>query len=96
MEVRLERIESHIELAISDTGQGIEADFLPHVFDRFQQSDSSSTRRHGGLGLGLSIVRQLVELHGGTVTALSPGPGEGATFKVILPLMSVHHDSKQT
>ena len=91
VEVRLERVESHIELAISDTGQGIEAEFLPYVFDRFQQSDSSSTRRHGGLGLGLSIVRQLVELHGGTVTALSSGPGEGTTFKVILPLMSVHH-----
>jgi PAS domain S-box-containing protein len=91
VEVRLGRIESHVELAISDTGQGIEPEFLPHVFDRFLQSDSSSTRRHGGLGLGLSIVRQLVELHGGSVTALSPGAGEGTTFKVILPLMSVHH-----
>ena len=91
VEVRLERIESHVELAISDTGQGIEPEFLPHVFDRFLQSDSSSTRRHGGLGLGLSIVRQLVELHGGSVTALSPGAGQGTTFKVILPLMSVHH-----
>ena len=90
--LRLERIESHVELTISDTGQGIEAEFLPYVFDRFQQSDSSSTRRHGGLGLGLSIVKQLVELHGGTVTAVSPGAGEGSTFKVILPLMSVHHD----
>ena len=95
VEVRLERIESHVELAISDTGQGIEPEFLPHVFDRFPQSDSSSTRRHGGLGLGLSIVRQLVELHGGTVTAVSPGEGEGTTFKVILPLMSVHHDSER-
>lgn len=91
VDVRLERIESHLELVISDTGQGIEAEFLPHVFDRFLQSDSSSTRRHGGLGLGLSIVRQLVELHGGTVTALSQGAGQGATFKVTLPLMSVHH-----
>ncbi|MGI8917392.1 MAG: ATP-binding response regulator [Pyrinomonadaceae bacterium] len=91
VDVRLERIASHLELAISDTGQGIEAAFLPHVFDRFLQSDSSSTRRHGGLGLGLSIVRQLVELHGGTVTALSQGAGQGATFKVTLPLMSVHH-----
>lgn len=91
VEVRLDRVESHVELAISDTGPGIEPGFLPHVFDRFLQSDSSSTRRHSGLGLGLSIVRQLVELHGGTVTALSPGAGEGATFKVILPLMSVHH-----
>jgi CheY-like chemotaxis protein len=65
---------------------------MPHVFDSFSQSDSSSTRRHGGLGLGLSIVRQLVELHGGTVTATSPGTGEGATFKVKLPLPSVHHE----
>ena len=91
VEVRLERIRSHLELLINDTGEGIEPEFLPHVFDRFLQSDSSSTRRHGGLGLGLSIVRQLVELHGGTVTALSRGLGQGATFKVILPLISVHH-----
>lgn len=91
VEVRLERIESHLELVVKDTGEGIEPAFLPHVFDRFLQSDSSSTRRHGGLGLGLSIVRQLVELHGGSVTALSQGAGQGATFRVILPLMSVHH-----
>jgi PAS domain S-box-containing protein len=91
VEVRLERIASHVELTIKDTGQGIDAEFLLHVFDRFRQSDSSSTRRHGGLGLGLSIVRQLVELHGGTVEAESPGEGAGTTFKVILPLMSVHH-----
>ena len=91
VEVRLERIESHLELVISDEGQGIEPGFLPHVFDRFLQSDSSSTRRHGGLGLGLSIVRQLVELHGGTVTARSQGAGQGSTFTVTLPLMSVHH-----
>jgi CheY-like chemotaxis protein len=90
--VRLERIDSHVELAVSDTGQGIDPELLPHVFDRFRQSDSSSTRRHGGLGLGLSIVRQLVELHGGTVTATSPGAGRGTTFKIILPLLSVHHE----
>jgi CheY-like chemotaxis protein len=90
VEVRLERIASHVELTVSDTGQGIGPELLPHVFDRFRQSDSSSTRRHGGLGLGLSIVRQLVELHGGAVTAESPGAGEGTTFKVVLPLMSVH------
>ena len=92
VQVRLERIDSHVELVISDTGQGIDPELLPHVFDRFRQSDSSSTRRHGGLGLGLAIVRQLVELHGGTVTAESPGAGEGTNFRVILPLMSVHHE----
>ena len=90
--MRLERITSHVEITINDTGQGIDPELLPHVFDRFRQSDSSSTRRHGGLGLGLAIVRQLVELHGGMVKAESPGEGEGATFKVILPLMSVHHE----
>jgi PAS domain S-box-containing protein len=90
--VRLEHIASHVEITIDDTGQGIAAELLPHVFDRFRQSDSSSTRRHSGLGLGLSIVRQLVELHGGTVTAESSGTGEGATFKVKLPRMSVHHE----
>jgi PAS domain S-box-containing protein len=92
VEVRLEHIESHVEITITDTGQGIEPELLPHVFDRFRQSDSSSTRRHGGLGLGLAIVRQLVELHGGTVKVESPGVGEGATFKVILPLLSVHQE----
>jgi CheY-like chemotaxis protein len=90
--VRLERVASHVEVTVKDTGQGIGPKFLPHVFDRFRQSDSSSTRRHGGLGLGLAIVRQLVELHGGTVTATSPGAGEGTTFKVILPPMSVHRE----
>jgi PAS domain S-box-containing protein len=92
VEVRLERIESHVEITVSDTGQGIDTELLPHVFDRFRQSDSSSTRRHGGLGLGLAIVRQLVELHGGMVTVMSPGEGAGTTFKVILPLLSVHHE----
>ena len=92
VEVGLEHTNCHVEVTISDTGQGIAPEFLPHVFERFSQSDSSSTRRHGGLGLGLSIVRQLVELHGGTVTATSPGVGEGTTFKVIFPLMSVSHE----
>jgi PAS domain S-box-containing protein len=73
-------------LAVSDTGQGIRPDFLPHVFERFRQADATATRAHGGLGLGLAIVRHLVELHGGTVAASSPGEGKGATFTVQLPL----------
>jgi PAS domain S-box-containing protein len=92
VEVRLERSDSQVEITISDTGQGIDPELLLHVFDRFRQSDSSSRRRHGGLGLGLSIVRQLVELHGGTVTAESPGAGAGTTFKIMLPVTSVPQD----
>jgi CheY-like chemotaxis protein len=71
---------------VSDTGQGIEPGFLPHVFEPFRQADGSTTRRHGGLGLGLAIVRQIVHAHGGTIEALSDGPGKGATFKVLLPI----------
>ena len=78
---------SYAQLTVSDTGQGIRTDFLPYVFDTFRQSDGSSKRNFGGLGLGLAIVRHLVELHGGTVTAASPGEGQGATFTVRLPLM---------
>jgi PAS domain S-box-containing protein len=92
VQVWFERIESHVELTISDTGQGIAPEFLSHVFERFRQADSSNTRRQGGLGIGLSIVRQLVELHGGTVAATSPGEGMGTTFKVIFPLLSVAHE----
>ncbi|HZH33099.1 MAG TPA: ATP-binding protein [Pyrinomonadaceae bacterium] len=87
VQVRLERVDSHVEIIVSDTGKGIGAEFLPHVFDRFRQADGTSTRRHGGLGLGLSIVRQLVELHGGTVGVESDGEGRGATFYVQLPLL---------
>ena len=72
---------------MSDTGQGISAKFLPHVFERFVQEDASSKRKHGGLGIGLAIVRQLVELHGGHVTAESEGEGKGSTFRVLLPIM---------
>jgi signal transduction histidine kinase len=86
VEVRLGRTEGQVELVVKDSGIGIAPDVLPHVFDHFRQADQSSTRHHGGLGLGLTIVRQLVELHGGTVTAESTGLGAGATFAVRLPL----------
>lgn len=89
VQVCLQRINSHVEIIVADTGQGISAEFLPYVFERFRQADSSITRSLGGLGLGLAIVRQLVELHGGTVHAESPGEGQGATFTVKLPLMAV-------
>ncbi len=74
-----------MELVVSDTGQGIDRAFLPHVFDRFRQGDAGTTRQHGGLGLGTAIVRHLVELHGGTITAESDGVGRGATFRIVLP-----------
>ena len=90
--VLLERVNSHVEITVSDTGEGIAPEFLPHVFDRFRQADAATTRRHGGLGLGLSIVKQLAELHGGTVRAKSPGVGKGATFMVMLPLMALKED----
>jgi len=83
--IALHRIPGQIQLAVTDTGQGIAADFLPHVFERFRQGDSTNTRRHTGLGLGLAIVKHLVELHGGTVAAFSAGEGRGATFTVSLP-----------
>jgi PAS domain S-box-containing protein len=86
IQVALERVNSHMEIVVSDSGEGIKPDFLPLVFDRFRQADASTTRRHGGLGIGLSIVKQLVELHGGTVRAKSGGSGQGSTFIVALPL----------
>jgi CheY-like chemotaxis protein len=88
--VRLERINSHVEITVSDTGEGIAPEFLPYVFSRFSQADGSIRRKHSGLGLGLAIVRHLVELHGGEVFVTSPGLGQGATFKVKLPLTVVH------
>ncbi len=90
VELRLERVSSHAEIVVADTGMGIPPDLLPHVFERFRQSDASTTRRHGGLGLGLAIVRHLVELHGGTVRVASPGDGQGSTFFVLLPLSVAH------
>jgi signal transduction histidine kinase/CheY-like chemotaxis protein len=90
VQVRLQRINSHIEITVSDTGAGIAPEFLPHVFDRFRQADQRTTRQHGGLGLGLAIARHLVELHGGTVHAESEGEGAGATFTVRLPVAPVY------
>jgi CheY-like chemotaxis protein len=84
--VLVELVNSHLEISVADTGEGIAADFLPHVFDRFRQADASTTRKHGGLGLGLAIVKQLVELHGGVVSVKSPGENQGTTFIVRLPL----------
>jgi PAS domain S-box-containing protein len=88
--VSLARVSSHLEIEVADSGEGVDPAFLPHVFDRFRQADASTIRRHGGLGLGLSIVKQLVELHGGSITAKSPGPGLGSSFRVSLPLMAAH------
>jgi len=90
VQVRLERVNSHVELVVSDTGAGIRPDFLPFVFERFRQAEAGTTRKTGGLGLGLAIVRHIVELHGGTVHAASPGEGQGATFRARFPLMIVH------
>ncbi len=90
VQVRLERVNSHVEVAVSDTGIGIAPEFLPHVFERFRQADGGINRAKGGLGLGLSIVKQLTEMHGGTVEATSPGVGSGATFRLKIPLMIVH------
>ena len=84
--VRLHRVDSDLELFVTDDGEGIPPDFLPHVFESFRQSDTSTARRHGGLGIGLSIAKHLVELHGGTIKALSEGAGKGASFVVRLPI----------
>ncbi|MBD1887704.1 PAS domain S-box protein [Coleofasciculus sp. FACHB-SPT9] len=93
--IRLERLDSHAQITVSDTGQGIESDFLPYVFDYFRQSDATTTRNFGGLGLGLAIARNLVELHGGTVGVESLGAGLGATFAVKLPLMPIQATANQ-
>ncbi len=88
-QVEIELVQQHGEarIRVSDTGQGIQADVLPYIFDYFRQADSSTTRKHGGLGLGLAIVRQLVELHGGNIEVESPGEGQGTTFTVVLPVL---------
>jgi PAS domain S-box-containing protein len=90
VQVRLECINSHVEIAVSDTGVGIAPEFIPHLFERFRQADTGTTRERGGLGLGLAIARQLVEMHGGTIDVSSAGRDRGATFRVNLPLMIVH------
>ncbi len=86
--------EREVELSVVDTGEGIEQEFLPYVFDRFRQADASMARRHGGLGLGLAIARQLVELHGGRIEATSAGRGRGTTFTVTLPLVATHYGQR--
>jgi PAS domain S-box-containing protein len=94
VQVLLQRVNSHLELSVSDTGIGIPTNYLPHVFDRFSQKDSSTTRTFGGLGLGLAICKQLVELHGGAIRAASQGEGRGATFSVQLPLSIIQLDDQ--
>jgi signal transduction histidine kinase/DNA-binding NarL/FixJ family response regulator len=89
VDVSLRRVGTDIELRVRDSGEGIDPEFLPHVFERFRQADGSTTRRHGGLGLGLALVRHLVEAHGGAVRAASEGPGLGATFAITLPVQAV-------
>ncbi|HYO23321.1 MAG TPA: ATP-binding protein [Lacipirellulaceae bacterium] len=95
VDVLLERVNSHLEITVHDSGVGIKPEFLPLVFERFRQADSSTTRSYGGLGLGLSIVKQLVELHGGSVRAKSAGIGQGATFIVSLPLAPIRGASER-
>ena len=94
--LRLECVDASVHMVVIDDGQGIEPAFLPHIFERFRQEDSRFSREHGGLGLGLAIVRELIELHGGTVSASSDGPGRGATFRVRLPSMAAHRESPTT
>lgn len=89
VELRTERVNGKVEVTVSDDGQGVAPEFLAHMFERFRQADASTTRRHGGLGIGLALVKQLVELHGGTVRAASAGEGRGATFTVSLPVAAV-------
>lgn len=95
IQVRVQRVDSHVEIVVSDSGVGISKDFLPYVFDRFRQADASTTRIHGGLGLGLSIVHQLVDLHGGSVSVQSEGEGKGATFTISLPFVGVINSSQE-
>jgi CheY-like chemotaxis protein len=95
VQVLVERRDSSVDITVADTGQGIAPEFQPHVFDRFRQADGGSTRVHGGLGLGLSIVRQLVEMHGGTVSVFSAGEGQGTSFTVRHPLAAAQRRTAQ-
>jgi PAS domain S-box-containing protein len=89
VEVKVARVDSQLEMAFSDTGAGISREFLPYIFDRFTQADTTSARSHAGLGLGLAIVRHIIEMHGGTVSAESKGVGKGATFRITLPVRAL-------
>jgi CheY-like chemotaxis protein len=93
VQVVLQRAESHVEISVSDNGMGIDGDFLPHVFEPFRQATGGSMRRHGGLGLGLSIVRHIVELHGGEITAASEGLDQGSKFIVKFPLLATAQET---
>jgi PAS domain S-box-containing protein len=95
VQVRLERVNSHVEVAVNDSGIGIAPEFLPHVFERFRQADATPTRERGGLGLGLSIARQLTEMHGGTLEAFSEGLGRGSTFRLTMPLTVLQSERTQ-
>lgn len=92
VQIRLERVNSSVQVSVSDTGQGIKADFLPYVFERFRQANNSAATREGGLGLGMAITRNILELHGGTIKAESPGENMGATFTVRLPVTIIHRN----
>jgi signal transduction histidine kinase len=90
VEVTLGRVDPDVQITVRDTGRGISPEFMPYLFERYQQADASGARRRGGLGLGLMLVRQLVEMHGGSVTAESEGEGKGATFTVKLPVRALN------
>lgn len=92
VQIVLERVNSHIEVRVTDTGQGLKPDFLPYIFDRFTQGEAVTTRTHGGLGMGLAITKAIMELHGGTISATSEGEGKGATFRLNLPLMPLSRE----
>ncbi|MBV8899121.1 MAG: response regulator [Verrucomicrobia bacterium] len=96
VQIFLQRADSHLEVSVRDTGQGVKPEFLPHLFERFCQADASTTRKQGGLGLGLALVKSLTEMHGGSVHVKSRGEGQGSTFSVRLPLAVIHRDEDET